>query len=110
MNNDEKILTILAEMQKAQTEMQAEQRKTNERLDSIESTQAEMQKTQTEMQTELREVQTDMINLRAGQMRIATKVNGMDKKINTIQATLDKGVWADIERLDNRISALENKA
>ncbi len=58
MNNDEKILTILAEMQKTQSEMQVEQRKTNERLDSMEAL-------QTEMQTDLREVKADLNKVKA---------------------------------------------
>ncbi len=96
MNSDEKILTILAEMQ-------VEQRKTNERLDSIESTQAEMQKTQAEMQTDLREVKNRVIFIENEHgKRLDSLFDGYKQNYDMLQR-LEKKVAAGDEVILRRV-------
>ncbi len=71
MNNDEKILTILAEMQ-------VEQRKTNERLDSMEAL-------QTEMQTDLREVKADLDKVKADLNDVKADLANVKADLNEVK-------------------------
>jgi len=119
MNNEEKILEILQQLQQGQSAMQGDieglkqgQAATNARLDGLEQGQADMQGKIDSMQSDIGSLKSDVSSLQDGLQQVRTSQLKVElEQYPRINAAID-GVLGNIqkdEELNARVSYLEKK-
>ena len=94
MNNEEKILQILTQMQGDISDLKQGQVNMNGRLDNLEQGQASMQ--------------SDISNLKQGQAKLEKGQARLEAKIEDIDLNI-RGLWEDVKRADLRLDRHERE-